>query len=544
MGARWQQLSGWFTRRGLSPLVTAAYVAVVIVFVAAFGRFYLPGKGFSYLIAFGSEFEDSRLSKLRRLDYYVEKSSAGYDAQYYVQIAMDPSLRNKQLRSAVDSLPYRARRILLPAVAHVLGFGAPVAILQVYAVQNAVAWLLLAALLLHWFPPRDWDCFIRWLGVLGTMGLCLSVRHALTDGPSLLLIAAGVWLLDRQRPWLAAGVLALSGLAKETNLLGAAGLAPRRFTDWPAWRQTVLRGLLVAAPLALWLLYISLNVGAAADVGARNFDLPFAGYLRKWRETLGALPDVSWTGPGAIWSLLSLVALTVQFLFLVLRPRWSEAWWRIGLSFALLMVCLGDAVWEGFPGAASRVLLPMQLAFNCLVPVGAGWRFVLVLGNLSLLSAPSVFEPPDKNLGYQLRVDSDLYANAEGRPFRFEYATGWHFPEQGNDGYRIWAHENAAITLFNPHERPVAVRLRFEMNTEGARSVRLRLAGRELWSVTIPEDGKVGASLPRITLAPGENRIEFVTDEPARKRAPDPRPLAFCVHNLRVDVQGFVSEAK
>lgn len=539
MRARWLQVCGWFERRGWSPAVALAYAAVVATFVAAFAQFYLPGKGFSYLIAFGSRshLEESRLSKLRRIDYYVEKGSDGYDAQYYVQIAMDPSLQNKQLPQAVDSLPYRARRILLPALAHAMGLGEPAAILQAYALQNALAWLLLAALLLHWFPPRSWEDFIRWTGVLGTFGLCLSVRHALPDGPSLLLIAFGVFLLERGRPWLSIAVLALSGLAKETNLLGAAALIPRAWRPASGWALAAARALLIAAPLALWFVYISLRVGPAADAGYRNFDLPFAAYVRKWSETIGALGDISWAGPAALWSLVALVVLTVQFLFLVARPRWTEAWWRIGASFALLMIFLGDAVWEGFPGAASRVLLPMQLAFNVLVPSGRGWMALLIAGNLTLLAAPSVLRSPGNNLAYTLRVDSALFANAQGRTIRVEYSPEWHGPEQGSAGYRIWARESAALSVFNPHAFPLELRLRFEMNAEGARGIQLRRSGESLWAVTIPEGGKVAASLPRIVLAPGENRFEFVTDQPARMRPPDPRPLAFCVHNLRLDIE-------
>lgn len=537
MRARMQRVLGWFEQRSLSPVVALAYSAVVAAFVLTFAQFHLPGKGFSYLIAFGSRahLEESRLSELRRLDYHVEKGSDGYDAQHYVQIAMDPSLRNEQLTKAVDSLPYRARRILLPVVAHVLGFGSPAAILQAYALENALAWLVLAVLLLHWFPPRSWENLLRWAGVLGTFGLCLSTRYALADGPSLLLIAFGVYLLDRDRPWLATGVMSLSGLAKETNLLGAAALIPRAWRPVSVWAVAASRALLIAAPLALWIAYIHFQIGSAADAGYRNFDLPFAGLMRKWFDTLEALDGHSWAGSAALWSLLSLVVLTVQFVFLIARPKWSEAWWRIGVSFALLMVFLGDAVWEGFPGAASRVLLPMQLAFNILVPSGRGWLVVLLAGNLSLLASPEVLRSPANSLGYSMAVDSALFANAQGRTIRVDYSPEWHGAEQGRAGYRVWARESATITISNPHAFALELRLRFEMNAEGARGIRVRCNGEPIWSVTIPVGGKVAASLPRIVLAPGENRFEFITDEPARMRPPDPRPLAFCVHNLRLD---------
>jgi hypothetical protein len=317
----WVQVRDWFARRGLAPAVSLAYAGAVVVFLGLVFQFYIPGKGFTYLIAFGATQEDSRLSKLRRIDYHVERGSNGYDAQYYAQIAMDPSLRNKQLRHAVDSLPYRARRILLPAIAYVAGLGRPSAILQAYALANVVSWLLLAVVLLHWFPPRSWDNFMRWAGVMFSFGLCVSFRNALVDGPSLLLIASGLCLLERGRPGWSAAVLALGGLGKETNLMAAAGFLPASLRPTRAWAVAVLRGVLVAAPLALWLIYIALTVGPAGDLGARNFDLPFASYLRKWGEITTGWNDLSVANAGPLWSLFLLVALTVQFLYLVLRPR-------------------------------------------------------------------------------------------------------------------------------------------------------------------------------------------------------------------------------
>ncbi|MDP2137336.1 MAG: hypothetical protein Q8J74_05735, partial [Candidatus Didemnitutus sp.] len=405
-----------------------AYAGLVLLFVGTFAQFHLPGKGFTYLIAFGSTEEGSRLSKVRKLDYFVEKESYGYDAQYYVQIAMDPSLQNRELRNAVDSLSYRARRILLSATAWAIGGGQPSRIIEVFAVQNAVSWLLLAGLLVHWFPPRDWEYFLRWAGVLGAMGLCVSVRNALTDGPSLLLIAFGVFLLEKGRPWLASAVLGISGLAKETNLLGAAAFIPAWGAGKRPWVLAVVKAALVAIPLALWLGYVSLRVGPVTDAGVRNFSLPFSAYLNRWSEVTAGFSNLSLAWIDPVWSVFVLITLTVQFLFLVLRPRWDQPWWRIGISFALLMVFLGDAVWEGYPGAASRVLLPMQLAFNVLVPFGRRWMLVLLLGNLTFLASPAILRPPQQESNV-VTGPSELLLAVSGDAMQLEMQQGWYQSE-------------------------------------------------------------------------------------------------------------------
>jgi len=530
-------------RRNVDPGVGLGYAAVVALFLWTLAQFYIPGKGLSYLIAFGAKQEEARLSKVRKLDYFVTKASDGYDAQYYVQIAMDPSLQNQALKRAVDSLPYRGRRILFASTAYVFGLGQPAWILQAFALQNVVSWLLLAVLLLHWFPPRTWDNFIRWAGTMLSIGVCLSFRNALFDGPSLLLIAFGVYLLDKGRPWWSTAVFALSGLGKETNLLGSAALLPRLSDGGRAWGLAVVRGILTVVPLALWVVYISLFVGGkAGDPGARNFDLPFAAYGRKWADVLDSLPEASAFNAWPLWGLLMLVALTVQFLYLVLRPQWNQAWWRIGLSFAVLMIFLGDAVWEGYPGAVSRVLLPMQLAFNVLVPAGRGWWAVLVLGNLTMLAAPAALESPTGE-GYVVRGPDALVYGSAREKFSIEYADEWYPVERNNNDYWCWAGGNGVIMVSNPQPVPLVVRLRFTLTVATPRTVWLQLNGSQLWSTELDDHSSLQVALNELVLPPGRSNLVFVTDEPPSKLGSDPRPLAFRLQNLRVDVQRPVPAA-
>lgn len=527
---------GWFATRGLSPAVTLAYVALLGVFVLAMAQFYIPGKGFTSMIAFGSNQEAVRLTKVRKLEYYVARGSDGYDAQYYAQIAMDPSLQNHGLRRAVDNLGYRARRILFPAIAYVVGLGQPAWILQAYALQNVVSWFLLAALLLHWFPPRSWDNLIRWTGVMFSFGLCVSFRNALIDGPSLLLIALGVYLLEKGRPWWSTVVFGLGGLGKETNLLGAAALLPGFSAGRRAWLLALARGLLAATPLVLWVVYISIVVGSAVNPGQRNFGLPFAAYGHKWAEVREGLPDLSAVNTGPLWGLLMLVALTVQFLYLVLRPQWEKAWWRIGASYALLLIFLGEAVWEGFPSASSRVLLPMQLAFNVLVPAGRWWTVVLLLGNLTVFNTYSILQSSPGD-GYDVGGSNALIYAPDGRPVQLRYGAGWHLVEKYGTDYWCWSTGSAAITLDNPQSFPMQMKLRFTLTVAGERTVEMRLNGQTVWQVHQGDGAAAAVTLTELELRPGANRIDLVTDAPAQAAGKDPRLLAFRLHDLRIDLQ-------
>jgi hypothetical protein len=211
-----------FFQRNAGRALKWAYVGTLGLFIWICAQFYLPGKGFTYLIMFGEKPAAPYVPALKAMNYYEEPGSKGYDAQYYAQIAMRPWLTNRALNEAMDSMPYRARRILFSWTAYGLGGGDPARALHIYAVQNIVGWFLLAGVLLRWFPATSWENFFRWGGVLFSFGLCFSVRGSLVDGPSLLMIAVGMMLYERGRTWWAAGVLGLAGLGKDCETLPAA----------------------------------------------------------------------------------------------------------------------------------------------------------------------------------------------------------------------------------------------------------------------------------------------------------------------------------
>jgi len=369
-------LKPFFKRKlALGPVLGCA--CCLILFGWLCSRFYLEGKGFTYLIEFGEREHARYLPQLRAVNHFELKDSAGYDAQWYAQIAMQPRLSDPALKGAVDqgavdSLPYRARRILLSWTAYALAGGNAIWAMHIFSVQNIFCWFALAVLLWRWWPPNSWVNFFRWAAVLYSFGLCCSVRGSLTDGPSLLLIVCAAALVEAEKLWLAAAVLGIAGLARETNLLAGLMLIPPTYRFRRSGGTPVLLGLgaVAAAPLILWVTTLHFWIGPALDPGSRNMAIPFAGYLGKWREIYGVARTHGFDNI-VEGDILVLIALTAQWLFIVLRPRWSELWWRIAAPYAVLAIFLGEAVWEGYPGATARVLLPLTAAFNFLVPLVA-----------------------------------------------------------------------------------------------------------------------------------------------------------------------------
>jgi hypothetical protein len=353
-------------------------------FLSAVWHFHDSRTGFSSLIVFGERTKARLIPAVRDLPLFFHEGG-GYDGQFYAQIATDPLLHDPDLDRALDLAPHRARRILFSWTAYVAGFGKPARILAVYALQNVVCWLILGWLAFRWLPPTSGRNVALWFATMFAGGLLWSVRDALLDGPSLLLMAFGVLALERGRPWVSAVIFGVSGLGRETNILSAAAQWQFRW-NWKAIVQQILQVALIALPLLIWFDYLySLYRGTLFTTG-RVMAGPLEWYLWRWRAVWPDILTDAWHA-GSRFSFLILVSMSVQALFLFAWPRWKDPWWRLGFAYAVLMIFFGRPLWESDPGGL-RVVLPMTMAFNVLlVQVHRPWLFwpLVVMGNLSVL---------------------------------------------------------------------------------------------------------------------------------------------------------------
>lgn len=496
-------------------------VLTVAVFLALLARFWHPVYGLTAFYQLDVPDEGAKIAAFRELPVFVHRDTGGYDGEYYAQIAHDPTLRAADLGPAMDDFPYRARRILAPALAWAAGLGQPQWIIHTYAFLNIAAWLALAVLLWRILAVDSSRGWVAWAGVLLAAGSVSSVRLALTDLLALLLIAAAVHAAERWRGRLAVALLAASALARETSLLALAGL-------WKApWlsRKNVARLILAAAPLAGWLAYIRWQVGPG-NPGFGNFTLPIAGLIEKYGEAIDALATVgdkalAWT------TFLAVAGITAQGIFFLSRRRLEDRWWRIGLAYTLLMLLLGKAVWEGFPGAATRVLLPLQLAFAvCAHRTRASWAW-LIAGNLPILAGLIVLRDVP-------RQPNELIAQDLGPTVavvRFE--ADWHGREEDRRRVWLWTAQRGTLTLETLPPAAGSLELEFGLRSLAPRTVILRIEGREHWR------GETGATRTahRVTLPPGLSRhakLEFSTDTPPVLEGGGGRPLGFALYDPRL----------
>jgi hypothetical protein len=502
----------------------AVYGALLIGFVVEIGRSCDPQTGFSSLIEFGDRFAGSRLPQLREVPLYTYAQSSGYDGQFYAQLAVAKNPFDPALARALDSPGYRTRRILFPALVHLLGLGRPAWIIQVYALSNLLCLLILAALLAGWwFPPTDLHNLLRWGGTLFGSGMALSVTRSLTDGPALLAIAVGAHLVEKNRRGLGAVVLAAAGLVRETSVLCAAAFAPTT-RDRRDWARAALAGVICVAPTLLWAALLSHRYGGAA--GIHNFDLPFVSVGAKLIEVYRRWRLVGFDFY-ARTELLAVVALATQAGFVLLRPRIELVWWRIGAAFAALWIFLGWAVWEGAFSSATRALLPLTLAFNVLAPRTRRGLVLLLAGNMSVLSIGDVLEAiPTERTTFDYGVTS-------------LYHSGWHEPEHlGRDAWR-WASGSTSMLLHNPTPWTLRATLDFQMVSVVPRVVTLHAVDRELADLTVSlaAQKRVPGTFGPVPLPPGDTTIVFTTAEaPWVEPGAGGRALTLSVHNLVVAV--------
>ena len=391
--------------RAMVPIVLRVWLAmwrhrIPLLYATAAGLFltsvsqqYNPGTGLTSLIRFGDAFEQSVLPSVQAVQHRIARESAGYDGQFYAQLAVDPLLLDPEIGTALDSPTYRARRILFSWTAYVFGLGQPQWVLHAYAVQFIVVWLLLAWVLRHWFPTTDVRNLCLWFACMFSHGMIYSIMNAVPDGPGMILLAFSILAIERGHQRHAAGLIGLGGLAKDINLLWVPALAIPGFWKHRNWREWTIWSVLTAGPLLLWLIYVVGQLDFENIGGGGNFSGPLAGYVEKWYSTLAELYRNGWNSY-ARFSLFTTIGITTQAVVLFTAPAWHNAWWRVGIGSALLMIFLGPAVWEGYPGASTRVLLPMTFAFNIVLPKNRWFWPLFVLGNLSVIPALETLRVP------------------------------------------------------------------------------------------------------------------------------------------------------
>jgi len=360
-------------------------IVLVILFLVAVARFYHPGTGFTAFIGFPTA-GPTEPPALQAIPHY-QSPLASYDGQFYAQRALDPLLRDPTIDRGMDLAPFRARRILFSWTAYAFGLGRPAWILEAYALQNVVCWLILAWLVTRWISPVSGRGLARWCAVLFSHGLLWSVGLALLDGPSLVLTMCAVIAVELDHPLRSAAIVGVAGLGRETNVL--VFLAQPMPRDRQGWVRFAVAAVLAALPLLIWMDYLRSIYRSTLLVGTDSFVLIGTGLASGWGEAMAAakgFPDAM--GPASI-----VIALATQAVFVFIRRDVAAPWWRVACAYAVMMLFLDPVLANPHTGAITRVMLPLTVGFNVLLAQEARplrfWAW-FAAGNLHLLPAVHV----------------------------------------------------------------------------------------------------------------------------------------------------------
>jgi len=153
---------------------------------------------------------------------YVYPEGAGYDGQFYRLLARDP-LGRKGYWIYMDDPRYRSRRILVPALAAVLGQGSPravdlsyVAITDILMALGGICFIRLAKE--RW---RPWPAALLYLLIPAVIA---STDRMVLDGPVVAGFLAAWLFLHERRTLPLMAVLVLLPLAREAAICVTAGV--------------------------------------------------------------------------------------------------------------------------------------------------------------------------------------------------------------------------------------------------------------------------------------------------------------------------------
>ena len=205
----------------------------------------------------------------------------GYDGQFALYIALDPS--PKTVATRLDVPAFRYQRILLPLIGRALGLGKSDWIPWTLIATNLVAHTLGTLMVLLYIRRKGISpgfslTYGLWVGLVAGVGLDLNEPVAFA------LLAGALLAWDHDKRWLSGILVSLSLFAKETSLLFGIGFLMVIFLSKQEWKTslTLLLGGLAYALWQFWLFHTFGETGlVTGGEGASSFEwIPFNGLWR------------------------------------------------------------------------------------------------------------------------------------------------------------------------------------------------------------------------------------------------------------------------
>jgi hypothetical protein len=194
-----------------------------------------------------------------------------------------------------------------------------------------------------------------------------------------------------------------------------------------------------------------------------------------------------------------------------------------------MMALLGTSVWEGHPGAATRVLLPMGVAFAVLaVRERAGWGW-LIAGGLTVFSGVEALRhvPDDPR-----ELDAGRFSSGA---FVAKLGEGWHGVERHRRTAWAWSAKEGSLSIAASPPASGPLQMRLKVRVISPRELVVREGTAIVWRGTLdtktqwiempitPKDSRT------ITLVLGSDAAPVRENE-----HPDARALGFALYGVEV----------
>ena len=207
----------------------------------------------------------------------LAKKEGGYDGQMFLSLAFDPLMNHEGTITALDNPRYRAKRILLPALAYLLGFGVYQLIPWLIVLINSMGIFLIYNLYSKLLIVPKKQCFFA----LAIPGLWIVLRISTAEIIANLLVLYSYYLLQNNKDNISFTVLALACLAKETMLIFAFSYGLKYLFEKDYKKISSM--FICFIPFYFWHFYLIYRFGLEGNYGETgNFTYPFYGVLEKW----------------------------------------------------------------------------------------------------------------------------------------------------------------------------------------------------------------------------------------------------------------------
>jgi hypothetical protein len=261
-----------------------------------------------------------------RFALHIASAAPGYDGQFFYQIARDP-LHAAQF---LDRPAYRYQRIVYPMLVWIFTLGqaslVPFMLLLVNFLAIVLGTELVARMLIQ---QRISPWYSLAFGLY--FGQATALIFDTTEPLTYLLVCLGLFLMLRKRPTVAALVMGLAVLSRETAVLFPIGYL-LIYLYQRCWRDALRLVLLSLAPAAAWYILVAALFHVKGIPTGPAFELiPFVGlfyFASDWYRFHNLI----------IFMLLPTVLSLSLLVKELLQHRWQNAAWLIWLFNLALVI--------------------------------------------------------------------------------------------------------------------------------------------------------------------------------------------------------------